>query len=183
MTRNVAKVMAEVFSVTNASCGSVQDVDTLGQPIPGPVRTANAEEWAPIIGPGQPSTNDIASKHMDLLRERSGPEAKTALHALDRARQAACSSTPPATYHLTHLDIRMANVFVAEKPDVPVSALLDWDLHAFLPPPLAADYPHWLRYDGYYDPKYNPRGTLICLWWEERPDATHKLRAAFAEVS
>lgn len=30
--------------------------------------------------------------------------------------------------------------FCDERPDVPVSAVLCWDLHAFLPPTLAADY-------------------------------------------
>ena len=111
-------------------------------------------------------------------------------------------------YHLFHIDMRMSNIFVSSSicpsrptspttSDIYISAIIDWDLHAFLPSSLAADYPHWLRYEGYYDPVFHPRGGMgggnddggkddcgaVPYLWEESGEAMKVLRRVFREVS
>lgn len=174
--------MGSIFEVTNQVSGSVLDITSEGEPTIGPV-VALANDRIPIIPAGRYSSNDLVSIYLYRMRTVCYPEARQALEALDRVRAAVCPVEPPTTYHLTHTDMRMPNVFVTSIPTLSISGILDWELHAFLPATLAADYPYWLRYDGYYDPQYNPTNSQLNLWWEETPTVARELRKAFQEVS
>src|ERR1700722_8592054 len=90
------------------------------------------------------------------------------------------------SFALTHLDLNMSNIVVtySSKTTLPViSGILDWEFHGILPRDLAASYPDWLRYDGYYDPRFNPIGSATYYSWEETESAAEDLRRVFDTVN
>ena len=75
------------------------------------------------------------------------------------------------SFALTHLDLNMSNILVtySSKTTLPViSGILDWEPYGILLRDLVARYPDWLRYDGYYDPRFNPIGSANYYSWERR---------------
>lgn len=175
--------MGDIFNITTSVSGSTVGTDEDGSLIIGPT-VESARGTYPPLSAKPYSVDDLADLFIKHLRKISTADASTALDALDSVRRRICSSDTPAVFHLSHPDLRMPNVFIesGHDGDIQVSAIIDWDLHTFLPAPLAADYPIWLRFDGFYNPKFNPRGGKFQTWWEEEHDTIQKLRIIFKEV-
>lgn len=183
LTEKVAKEMGNIFNITTSVLGSAVGANEDGSLAIGPP-VDSARGTTPYFEAKPYSVNALAHLYIEHLRKTCPADAAPALDALDTVRQRICSKITQSVFHLFHPDLRMPNVFVESAPDgeIQVSGIIDWDLHTFLPAPLAADYPIWLRFDGFYDPKFNPRGGKTETWWEDEHDTIRKLRVVFKEV-
>lgn len=159
--------MGDIFNITASISGSSVGADEDGLLLIGPT-VESARGTYPPLSAKPYSVDDLAVLFIEHFRKISTADASTALDALDSVRRRICSSDTPAVFHLSHPDLRMPNVFIesGHDGDIQVSAIIDWDLHTFLPAPLAADYPI-----GKFQ-----------TWWEEEHDTIQKLRIIFKEV-
>ena len=175
--------MGDVFNITSPTPGSVIGVKQENTLLLGPPVESRRGTW-PGLSTKPLSLNELAISHIKQLRNNCSATATATLDILDTIRQRTCDTRVEETYHLFHPDMRMPNVFVqGNSGDIEVTSIIDWDLHTFLPAPLAAEYPIWLRFNGFYNPKYNPRGGQTEYWWEEDFDTILRLQREFQEVS
>lgn len=175
--------MGDIFNITAPTPGSVISVTQENTLLLGPPVESRRGRW-PEISIKPLSLNELAISHIKQLRNICSATATATLDILDSVRRRTCDERTEETYHLIHPDMRMPNVFVrGSSNDVEVTSIIDWDLHTFLPAALAAEYPMWLRFHGFYNPKYNPRGGQTEYWWEEDFDTILKLQGEFQKVS
>jgi len=174
--------------ITAAVAGSVIDIDETGDPVLGSIIMSTEATSSVGLGPGKLSPREILENRLTMrieiassLKHPASPFVSDSFHRI-MCHLASGEHSPE--FHLTHLDLRMPNVFVIPGPDeLPiVSGLLDWEFHTFLPPLLAASFPTWLRYDGFYDLHFNPIGSTLSWYWGERRDVAQELRNVFLDM-
>jgi hypothetical protein len=137
---DLAEILAAVFEIRAPTLGSVVAIDEGANPVLGPVVISSEPSSSVCLGPGNYSLYEILGKRI-AVRSETCPSAQHSATLL--VVDSFCKTLQPqdekssrGDFRLTHLDLRMANIFVVPGPgDRPkVSGILDWEFHAFLPP-------------------------------------------------
>ncbi|RDB25759.1 hypothetical protein Hypma_006251 [Hypsizygus marmoreus] len=153
---SLAEATVGIFQVSLPSIGTVERLSEDGRPVVSPYfhHPSGSQTSVPCYNINEYVTHrlDLASKspYTQSLFDFPVPGLFQRLRVL--AEHLIPRDDPTLLQPvLFHRDLDVRNVMVK---DAKVSAVIDWEVHSVLPACLAAEYPRFIRFDGYYDLKY-----------------------------